>query len=115
MAKRQLRIAGTEGKSNREVDVAAEAYVQARDERMAKTEAEVAAKETLIGAMKKAKLNVYRDDAATPPLVITLVDGKPNVKVTEAPDAEDDGGEDFGDEPRGRRRSAAAASVPAEE
>jgi hypothetical protein len=85
MAKRkQMQIPGTERPSFPKVDVAAEQYEKARDSRMKKSEAEHDAKLALIEAMKKHKLSVYRDDNATPPIVVTLADGDPKVKVTRA-------------------------------
>lgn len=84
MAKRQLKIAGTGGEEIKEVNDAAEAYVEARDKRMKLTEKETEAKEALIAVMKKHDLTVYKDDEANPPLVVTLVPGKDNVKVAEA-------------------------------
>lgn len=109
MARKQLRIAGTEEKKNREIDHAAEAYVEARDERMQHTETESEAKNALIQVMKKHNLTVYRDDDAAPPLVVTLVPGEDKVKVTQQK-------EDEPDEPRTPRgRSAAAASAMAED
>jgi hypothetical protein len=86
--KKQTELPGMERKTIREVNDAAEAYVDARDERMTLTKKEVAAKEALIGAMQKHELNVYRDDTASPPLVVTLVEGKVNVKVALSDDGE---------------------------
>lgn len=91
---RQTRIPGTENSEIAEVNAAAEAYVDARDARMKKTEKEVEAKEALIEVMKKHGLSVYKDDDATPPLIVTLSPGKDKVKVTRAEDeADDDDGE----------------------
>jgi hypothetical protein len=111
MAKKQLRIAGTEKETNREVEVAAEAYVSARDARMERTEEEVATREVLISMMQKHKLDIYRDDDHEPPLVITLVPGEVGVKVTKAkePEFEDD------EPPPRKGLSAAAASAPKED
>lgn len=92
MVARQAKIPGTERAKLKEVDAAAEAYVAARDARMKKTEKEVEAKEALIGVMKKHELSVYKDEDASPPLIVTLTPGKDKVKVTQADDdAEDDG------------------------
>jgi hypothetical protein len=89
MAKKQLAIRGTEPKTIKELDDAAEAYVDARDKRIERTEKETEAKEALIEVMKKHELSVYRDDTASPPLVVTLVPGKDNVKVSRAEDEEE--------------------------
>ena len=92
--KKQTSIPGTEPKSITEVDTAAEAYVEARDERMALTEKEVEAKDALINVMKKHDLSVYRDDEADPPLVVTIIPGVDKVKVSRVTDGDDVGAED---------------------
>ncbi len=86
--KKQLQIAGTEKKSIKEVDAAAEAYVEARDERMQLTEREVEARDALITVMKKHKLDLYRDDDAAPPLLVTLIAGEDKVRVSRIDDGE---------------------------
>lgn len=87
MARRQQRIPGTEGPKLKEVNTAAENYAEQRDKRMKMTEKEVEAKEALIAAMQKHKIEIYRDEDVDPPLIVTLIPGKAKVKVTEA-DAE---------------------------
>lgn len=96
MPRKQLDIPGTERQTIKEIDDAAEAYVDARDARMKKTEKEHEAKDALIAAMKAHNTLVYRDESVDPPLVVTLVD-KSTVKVTEAP-AESVGDEDSSEE-----------------
>jgi len=91
--KKQAEIPGTERQRIKELDDAAESYVEARDERMAKTEREVEAKEALVAVMKKHDLTVYRDESTTPPLVVTLIPGVDKVKVSQAKDDEDDDGQ----------------------
>ena len=86
MARRQVELVGMERKSVKEINDAAEAYVEARDKRMKLTEKEKEAKDALIAAMVKHSLGVYRDDEANPPLVVTLLPGKDNVKVATAGD-----------------------------
>ncbi len=73
MGKKQLEIAGTERKTVKEIDDAAEAYVDARDKRMKLTEKEKIAKDALVSVLKKHNLEVYRDDAANPPVVVTVL------------------------------------------
>ncbi len=90
MGRKQLAISGTEPKSIKEVDAAAEGYVDARDKRMERTEKEVEARDALIAVMKKHKLDVYRDDSAAPPLLVTLVPGDDRVKVTRVQDEGED-------------------------
>lgn len=86
--KKQTSIPGTEPKSITEVDTAAEAYVEARDERMALTEKEVEAKGNLLRVMEKHDLTTYRDESADPPLLVIVVPGESKVKVRR--EAEDD-------------------------
>jgi len=83
--KKQMEIPGAERKRVKELDDAAEAYVDQRDKRMAQSEKEKDAKDALIAAMRKNDVLVYRDDDHVPPLVVTLV-SKDNVKVSEVDD-----------------------------
>lgn len=96
-AKRQTEIPGTERKSIKEVDDAAEVYRAAMLARMKKGKTEKEKKDDLIKVMKKHGLNVYKDDNAVPPLVISL-NSTDSVKVTvlksEAPGVEEDAGDD---------------------
>ncbi len=88
--KKQLQIAGTEKKSIKEVDLAAESYVEARDERMKLTEKEVEARDSLLAVMQKHKLDLYRDDDASPPLLVTIIEGDAKVKVSRLDDDSDE-------------------------
>lgn len=92
MAKQQ-QIPGTERKTIKEIDDAAEAYVEARDKRMRLTEKEVERREALVNAMKRNGLTIYRDDSASPALLVMLKPGKDVVKVTTA-DGVDGGAEE---------------------
>ena len=83
MAKKQKSLPGMEPESIKEIDDAAEAYVKERDKRVRQTVREVDAKTALIDVMKKNKVSVYKDRNCTPPLVVTLSDGKTAVKVVE--------------------------------
>jgi hypothetical protein len=89
MAKRQTALPGMERKEIPEVNDAAEAYVEARDKRMALTEKEVEAKDALLTVMTKHKLQVYKDESASPPLVVTVLQGEAKVKVSVADEADD--------------------------
>lgn len=93
---KQLVVPGTELKKIKEVDDAAEGYVDVRDRRMKLTKKEVEAKNALIAVMEKHKLLVYRDDSASPPMLVTLVPGKAGVKVSV--DGAGDPGEEVGGE-----------------
>lgn len=83
MAKRtkQLEVPGTERKVIKEIDEAAELFLDKREvlKRAKKKhdEAEVA----LIAVCKKHGLTVYRDDSVTPPLVVHIAAGKEKAKV----------------------------------
>ncbi len=108
MAKRQQSIPGIERKANREINDAAENYVEQRDKRMKLSEYESEAKEALIAVLKKSGISVYRDDDADPPLVITL-STKDNVKVSEV--ESDD--EEWDDTPNTFERDHAPSKVSA--
>jgi hypothetical protein len=93
----------------KEIDDAAEEYVEVRDRRMALTTEEAKRKETLMNLMKKHKLTDYEYDSKT---VEYIASSKENVKVkTKGSDEEDEDGEDEGAEPatgtRPRRKTAA--------
>ena len=88
MAKKakQLAIPGTKGPSIKELDKAAEAYVEVRNERMELTGREVEARGRLVACMQKHALTVYRVDADEP-LIVTLEDDvKVKVKKAKAPE-----------------------------
>ena len=96
---KQLQIKGTERKQIEEVNIAAEAYVKERDKRMRMTKKEVEARAALITAMEKNKIEIYRDDSSSPPLVITLTQGPVKVKVEKVvPEYESDGDDDQDDD-----------------
>jgi hypothetical protein len=94
MAKRQQRIKGTEAESIKEINDAAEAYVDVRDQRMALTKDEVTAKEKLTTLMLEHGLETYRDEDASPPLVVTLVPGEAKVRVRSEGGSSDDEAEE---------------------
>ena len=87
--KKQGELPGVEKQTIKELDDAAEAYVDARDARIKKSEVEAEAKQALIDVMKKHGKQVYRDDTTNPPLVVTLVPGKDGVRVSEAEEGEE--------------------------
>lgn len=89
MGRRQSEIPGTERKTIKEVEDAAEAYRDARDARMKKSKAEKEKKDALVAVMRKHSVNVYRDDAASPPLIVTLTENFA-VKVTNVELGEED-------------------------
>lgn len=79
MAK-QLKITGTEEFADKELNIAAENYVEQRDKRMRMSEKESDAKQALIDMMKAKNLSIYRDNDTDPPLLVTLTINE-NVKV----------------------------------
>lgn len=80
-AKKQTEIPGTERKSIPEVDTQAEVYRAAVLARVKKSKTEKQEKDKLIAVMRKHGLNVYRDDNAVPPIVVSL-SSTDSVKVT---------------------------------
>lgn len=84
---RQKEIPGTERPKIQEVEDAAEVYVKSRDKRIKASKAESTDKAALIAAMQKHKLNVYA--IADEGLVVTVTNGKPEVKVTESKEADE--------------------------
>jgi hypothetical protein len=79
MAK-QLEVAGTERKTIKEVTDSAENYREQRDKRMKMSKKEREAKVALIGAMRKHKVEIYKDDTCVPPITV-IVSTKDDVKV----------------------------------
>lgn len=95
--KKQKRIPGTEEERIKEIDDAADDYVECRDKRMGLTEKEKEAKNRLIDVMKRHKLSVYKGDG----FVVTYDhEEKDDVKVKQAKaeangdDHEEEEGED---------------------
>lgn len=78
---RQKELTGIEKESIKEIDDAAEAYEDVRDRRMALTKEEVERQRALVEAMRRHKRRVYRDDTASPPLLVTLTETEVKVKV----------------------------------
>lgn len=95
---KQSEIPGTERQQIQEIDDAAEAYQDAKKKRMKLTGAESEAKLALIAVLRKHKVEVYRDDNANPPLLITLRPGKDGVTVSEVENETDDSAEEVGED-----------------
>ncbi len=89
---KQATIPGTNHKAIAEIDRAAEAYVDIRDKRMKLTTKEVEAQATLVAAMQKHNLQVYRCNATDDPLDVTLISATKAKVKSPKDDAED--GED---------------------
>lgn len=89
MAKKQAALPGMEREVHKGVEERAAVYVKSRDKRVKASENEVADKAALIAEMQKAKINVYKDEDHG---LITLHEGKPNVKVAkdDEPEPDDD-------------------------
>lgn len=99
MPRQQLEIEGTEAPKIKEIEIAAEAYVDVRDRRMKLTEKEIVAKTGLIQTVlehqkelpandKGERLYRYGDD-----MMVVLKPGKPGVRVKHWVD-DSDGEED---------------------
>lgn len=82
MQKQQV-IPGTKSRAIREIDDAAEAYLDVRDKRQRMTEQEVEKRSALEGVMRRHKLREYRSDDAG--LSVTLV-GQEKAKVRRTTD-----------------------------
>lgn len=65
----------------REIETAAERYVEVPDRRMAATKSETEAQLTLLTVMRKHNLTTYRLGDAEDPLLVQVVDGKTKVSV----------------------------------
>lgn len=94
MSRKQERLPGTEGKQHKDIDAAAEAYVEKRDKRMALLKEEVDLKGVLLAAMKKHELDIYRNDDFAPPLLVTVMPGEEKVKVKKLDGDDEDEGTD---------------------
>lgn len=88
---KQLEVPGTEAVTIEEVDTAADAYVEARDERMVAGKNEKALKDALISAMKKHQLGSYKVRGEN--IVVSLNETQ-DVKVTKMKEPKVDAGED---------------------
>ena len=82
MAKQQV-IPGTKSRAIREIDEAAEVYLEVRDKRQRMTEQEVEKRSMLEDLMRRHKLREYRSDDAG--LSVTLV-GQEQAKVRRTSD-----------------------------
>ncbi len=81
---KQQRLKGTEDKRFPDVEEAAEAYRDVRDERMELTEKEIDAKSELMARMKEHKLKTYRIPHSG--LEVEVVAGEETVKVRKIKD-----------------------------
>jgi hypothetical protein len=94
MAKRQLQIAGTERKEVPEVETAAEAYREVRDERCELSKREKQKKLELLAVMKAHKVKKYKyDDENGEEILVSLDDKEPDVSVKRTGEAEADVGD----------------------
>lgn len=86
--RKQQEIPGTERTAHDEVEAAANAYRDARDERMELTELETEKRDALIAAMRAAKLEIYKfTDGDGAEITVTLNE-KTSVKVRKNADDE---------------------------
>ena len=95
MAKRQSELPEMEGpgvgvQKYKDIDAAADHYVEVRDKRMALTEKEIAAREEVTVAMQAHGLLCYNYDD----MKVELISGKPRVRVRNAESPEDASDED---------------------
>lgn len=85
---KQVNVPGTERKIHKDITAAAEAYVEARDERMEWTKHEVESNEKLVKTMEKHELTEYIDEDAE--LHVTIPEHKIKAKVRRYRAAEPD-------------------------
>jgi hypothetical protein len=69
---RQLTVPGTDAPKHRDVETAADTYVDVRDSRMALTKQETEASGQLLAAMKAHGLSVYRLETGEGNLLVTV-------------------------------------------
>jgi hypothetical protein len=74
-------LPGMERKVNKDIEKLADQYVDARDERMAMLEKEVAAKVKLMSAMKSAGMTSYEFEEDGELIIVDLVMAEETVKV----------------------------------
>jgi hypothetical protein len=72
--RRQPALPGLEAPKHPDVDAAADAFVEVRDERMGLTSREVEARDALIAVMKTHGLSVYRIETDEGALLVTVTD-----------------------------------------
>lgn len=93
--RKQLNIPGTERKSVPEVEEAAAAFVEVRDERMGLTRKEKLKKFELLAVMKAHKVKRYKfDDANGEELLVELSEKEPDVTVRKTGESEGEVGEE---------------------
>jgi hypothetical protein len=91
--RRQLQIAGTERTEVPEVEQAAEAYREVRDERSAMSKKEAQKKAELLAVMRAHKLKLYRYHDGNGEELEARIEDEPTVKVRKTGEAEPEVGE----------------------
>jgi hypothetical protein len=95
MAKKQLNIPGTERKEIPEVEAAAEAYREVRDDRCELSKKEAQKKLELLAVMRANKIKIYRYPDENGEELEVLVDDEPKVKLRKTGEADVEIGEGF--------------------
>jgi hypothetical protein len=102
MARRQMNIPGTERKSVPEVEKAAEAYREVRDERAELSKRERQKKLELLAVMRANKVTKYKyDDEHGEEILVSLDERDPEISVKKTGEAESDIGEGVSSPPDG--------------
>ncbi len=92
--RKQMQIPGTERKTVAEVEAAAEAYREVRDERCELSKRERQKKLELLEVMKANKVKKYKyDDEHGEEIMVSLDDREPDVSVKKTGEAESEVGE----------------------
>lgn len=89
---RQTEVPGTEQKIPAAVKAAGEAYVSEAAKQAKHKKKTDEAKAVLLAAMEKHDVESYRDDAASPPLIISRTE-RHGIKVTKLKRQQDEEGE----------------------
>ncbi len=98
--RKQQEIPGTERKQHPEIEAAAAAYVDVRDERAELSKRETQKKLELLAVMRAHKLSVYKFyDQQGEELVARIDDGDPKVSVRKTGEAEPEIGEGLSEAP----------------
>lgn len=79
MAKKQLDIPGTERKTIKAIEAAADEYQSFKEKRVSALTKEIAAKGKLLDLMRKHEQTTYRCDDSD--LLVTVVEGDVSLKV----------------------------------
>lgn len=93
MARKQMQIPGTERKEIPDVEKAAEAYREVRDERAELSKREAQKKLELLAVMRANKVTIYRYHDGNGEELEAIIDDEPKVRVRKTGEAEPEVGD----------------------